>query len=107
MIRLGVWKFDDRQSEDKHVPHFWAYHCKTYNNGRIEAIAARCTVRGDLMQPGIHYDKSRTSAQSPSHTSRRLLYAKAALSGKYHVMFPMRFLDFRRSGRSNYNQVEL
>lgn len=35
------------------------------------------------MQPSIHFDKSRTSAQSPSHTARRLLYEKAALSGEY------------------------
>lgn len=35
------------------------------------------------MQQGIHFDKSRASAQSPSHTARRLLYGKAALFGEY------------------------
>lgn len=35
------------------------------------------------MKPNVHYDKTRTSAQSPSHIARRLMYARAALAGEY------------------------
>ena len=33
------------------------------------------------MKPNVHYDAAKTSAQIPSHTARRILYAHSAVSG--------------------------
>lgn len=81
-IDLGVWELTDPIQTDKPVPHLWAYRYKTAPDGGLQSVAARCTVRGDLMRAGVHYDASRTAAQTPSHTARRMLYARAALAGE-------------------------
>jgi hypothetical protein len=38
----------------------------------------RRAIRGDTMVPGVEYDSEKTSAQTPSHTSLRLLVALTA-----------------------------
>lgn len=45
------------------------------DEGQTIELAERFTERGDLMHANIHYHPHKTSAQSPSHAARRLLYA--------------------------------
>jgi hypothetical protein len=41
----------------------------------------RCAIRGDTMVPGVEYDSENTSAQTPFHTSLRLLVTLTTASG--------------------------
>lgn len=80
-IELGTWKFVSATSSSRPLLHLWAYRYKTNPQGAITGFSARCTARGDIMKPKVHFNPTQTSAQIPSRTARRLLYANAALNG--------------------------
>lgn len=77
---LGTWRLIEPSADEKPVPHLWVYHYKTDSDGALDGFSARCTARGDLMRPGVHFYHIHTAAQSQSHTSRRILYAWAAFA---------------------------
>jgi Reverse transcriptase (RNA-dependent DNA polymerase) len=54
---------------------------KTNSDGTASRKKVRCAIRGDTMVPGVENDSENTSAQTPSHTSLRLLVALTAASG--------------------------
>ncbi len=83
MIESKAWILDDKEDRDKPLTHRWTYNYRSNESRNVESVSARCIVRGDYMKPGIHYDAIQTSAQSPSHTIRRLLYAHVALDYEF------------------------
>lgn len=54
------------------------YRYKRDAQGKITDRKARCSIRGDLMKPNIHYDPSRTAAYSADKATIRLIFAIAA-----------------------------
>jgi hypothetical protein len=56
-------------------------HKKANSNGTATRKKVRCAIRGDTMVPDVEYDSEKTNAQTPSHTSLRLLVALTAASG--------------------------
>lgn len=83
-VRLDAWKPVPIAEVDhsKLVTPRWRYRYKTRSDGSLERRSARCTVRGDLMLPGIHFDPAKTFAQSPSYVAQRLFYAHVAVNGE-------------------------
>jgi hypothetical protein len=51
---------------------------KTNPDGTASRKKVRCAIRDNTMVPGVEYDYEKTSAQTPSHTSLRLLVAVTA-----------------------------
>lgn len=80
---LGAWVPCDKPDGVHLVQPIWQYKAKTGPDGMLEKRSARCAVRGDLMEPGVHYDPDRTAAQTPSHSGLRIFYAAAARAGDY------------------------
>lgn len=66
------------------IPLTVKYRYKTDSNGVIIQRKARCTLRGDLMIPYVHFDPAQTSAHMADRTSIRTIIAFAAASG-YHL----------------------
>ncbi len=90
-LALGALQFVEPNHDDKTVLHLRAFRYKTAPGGALEKVAARCTVRGDLMAPSVPFD---TAVQSPSYTARRMLYALAAVTNEQirAVDFPNAYL---------------
>lgn len=83
MFRMKAWVPCTAPSNTKLVHPKWVYTVKTKEDGTLDRFSARCTVRGDLMKPGKHYNPSKTAAQTPSHTAHRIFYADAAINSAY------------------------
>lgn len=58
------------------------------DNGGIVRRKDRCSIRGFLMRPQVHYGPNNTAAYDVEKTTTRSIYAPAARSG-----FPLRYLD--------------
>jgi hypothetical protein len=59
------------------------FQSQTNADGSLDKRSVRFAARGDLMIPGVHYDPSRTAAQTPSHTAMRLFFATSALQNEH------------------------
>jgi Reverse transcriptase (RNA-dependent DNA polymerase) len=74
---LGTWTLEPPR-HDCPRPYIFTYKPKSDEHGAITRRIMRCSIRGDLMLPGLGFDPARTSAHTPSHVVRRLLLAAAA-----------------------------
>lgn len=58
-----------------------SYTYKWQPDGTLQSRKARCSVRGDLMKPGIHFDPHKVQYPTTEKTTIRLLFAMAAAHG--------------------------
>lgn len=56
------------------------YRYKHEADGTTSARKSRCSVRGDLMRPNVHFDPSKTSSYAADRASIRLILALAAVN---------------------------
>jgi hypothetical protein len=76
--QLGTWRLESRRPGDTPRWPLFKFTQKTNADGTASRQKVRCAIRGDTMTPGVEYDPDRTSAQTQSHTSLRLLVACCA-----------------------------
>lgn len=72
----------------KAIPLTMKYRYKRNSSGAIQEYKARCTLRGDLMQPHVHYNESETSSYMADKTTIRSIIAFAAATG-----YPLQHFD--------------
>lgn len=67
-LALGAYNPVSTESIDKEmlVSPRWQYKYKTRAYGTLDKRSAICTVQGDPMKPGVHYDSDKTAARTPS-----------------------------------------
>lgn len=64
------------------------YRYKRISSGKIVEYKARCSLRGDLMKPKVHYNESEASSYMADKTTIRSIIAFAAATG-----YPFRRFD--------------
>eukprot|EP00178_Gracilaria_changii_P023027 TRINITY_DN68_c0_g1_i13.p1 TRINITY_DN68_c0_g1~~TRINITY_DN68_c0_g1_i13.p1 ORF type:complete len:1094 (-),score=78.92 TRINITY_DN68_c0_g1_i13:769-4050(-) len=72
------------------IPLMMLYRYKRSADGTILQRKARCNLRGDLMQPGLHFDPKNITTYTADRTTQRLLIAA-------HVTykFPLEHFDIK------------
>ena len=75
---IGAWKLVPSSPVAKPCRGTFVFRRKTDGDGNVTSHSVRYAARGDLMTPYVHFDPAHTSAQTPSHTAHRLMYAEAA-----------------------------
>jgi hypothetical protein len=73
--QLGTWRLEPKRLGDTPRRPLFKFTPKFNSNGTASRKKVRCAIHGDIMVPGVEYDSKKTSAQTPSHTSLRLLVA--------------------------------
>jgi hypothetical protein len=79
--QLGTWRLESRWPGDTPRWPLLKFTQKTNADGTASRKKVRRAIRGDTMTPGVEYSPDETSAQTPSHTSLRLLVALSAATG--------------------------
>lgn len=65
----------------KTIPLTMAFQYKWGSDGKLTKRKARCSLRGDLMRPGEHYDPDHVQCPTADKSTARLLFAIAAGHG--------------------------
>jgi Reverse transcriptase (RNA-dependent DNA polymerase) len=76
--QLGAGRLEPKLPGDTPRRPLFKFTQNTNSDRTASRKKVRCAIRGDTMVPGVEYNSEKTSAQTPSYTSLRLLVALTA-----------------------------